>query len=176
MFRIGRFSEKLQYRYYNEHGIDPDTKEEKVVPRPKIEVAFRKNSSKTNRETNPEIRLYGLVDSGADITFIPKQIAEILKLELKEETKKTSKSASEPFETYRTTTYLEIFYKGRRIPIGEIETAIQVKPTPPEDVEKMILLGRNSVFSEYIITFNESKKMMRFEKIHVKQNFKGRKK
>lgn len=171
-----RFAEKLRYKYYNDHAIDPDTNQERVVARPKIEVAFRKNSSVKDPETNPEIRVYCLVDSGADISFIPRQIAEILKIELDPKTIKTSKSASEEFKTYRANTYLEIFYQGQRIPIGEIETAIPEKFAPSKDVEKMILLGRNSVFSQYAITFNENAKAMEFRRLHQKQNFAGRKK
>ena len=125
-----RFAEKIRHKYYNDHAVDPDTNQERVVARPKIEVAFRKNSSIKDPETNPEIRVYGLVDSGADISFIPKQIAEILKIELDPKTIKTSKSASEEFKTYRANTHLEIFYQGQRIPIGEIETAIPEKYAP----------------------------------------------
>jgi len=40
----------------------------------------------------------------------------------------------------------------------------------------MILLGRNSVFSQYAITFNENAKAMEFRRLHQKQNFVGHKK
>lgn len=173
MFRSRKF-EKLRYKYYNDHGKDPDTNQEKPVARPKIEVAFRKSSGSKDLETNPEMRVYGLVDSGADITFIPRQIAEILKVDFDENTKKTSKSASEDFITYRTTIYVELIYDGIHIPIGDVETAIPEKPASSKDVEKMILLGRNSIFSQYIISFNDPAKAMEFRKIHQKQKFKGR--
>lgn len=172
MFR-GRKFEKLRYKYYNDHGKDPETNQDKVVARPKIEVAFRKNSGVKDLETNPEMRVYGIVDSGADITFIPRQIAEILKIDLDEKTKKISKSASEDFATYRSTVYMELIYEGIHIPIGEVETAIPEKSASSKDVEKMILLGRNSVFSQYVIMFNDPAKAMEFKKIHQKQNFKG---
>lgn len=175
MFR-GRKFEKLRYKYYNDHAKDPETNQDKVTARPKIEVAFRKNSGAKDLETNPEMRVYGLVDSGADITFIPRQIAEILKIDLDEKTKKTSKSASEDFTTYRTTVYMELIYEGIHIPIGDVETAIPEKFAPSKDVEKMILLGRNSVFSQYTITFNDPTKAMEFKKLQQKQNFKGPKK
>ncbi|MBI3841971.1 MAG: hypothetical protein HY295_02305 [Thaumarchaeota archaeon] len=175
MFRIRRFN-KLRYKYYNDHTIDPDTNQEKVVARPKIEVAFRKSSARKDLETNPEIRVYGLMDSGADITFIPRQIAEILKIDLDEKTKRSSKSASESFVTYRANPYLEIIYEGTRIPIGEIETAIPEKYAPDKDIEKMILLGRNSIFTKYVVTFNEQARAMEFRLIQEKQNFKGLKK
>ena len=175
MFR-GRKFEKLRYKYYNDHGKDPETNHDKIVARPKIEVAFRKNSGAKDLETNPDIRVYGIVDSGADITFIPRQIAEILKIDLDEKTKKTSKSASEDFITYRANLYMEIIYDGIHIPIGNVETAIPEKFASSKDVEKMILLGRNSVFSQYVITFNEPAKAMEFRKLPQKQNFKGPKK
>ena len=78
--------------------------------------------------------------------------------------------------TYRTTLYVEIIYDGIHIPLGDVETAIPEKYAPSKDVEKMILLGRNSVFKQYAITFTESAKAMEFRKLPQKQNFTGPKK
>ena len=48
----------------------------KVIPikRPRIEVVFRKFSEHAVPGTNPEFRTRALVDSGADICFIPKTV------------------------------------------------------------------------------------------------------
>lgn len=174
MLRGSRFTEKLRYKYYNDHSLNEDGKTENIVARPKIEVLFRKTVGPKDPETNPEIRVYALVDSGADICFLPKQIADLLKIELDAKTLKTSKSVSEEFTTYRAKPYLEIFYQKMTIPIGEVETAIPEKYPPSKDIEKMILLGRNSVFSKYAITFNEQAKAMEFRKMHEKHKFFGR--
>ena len=46
MFR-GRKFEKLRYKYYNDHGKDPETNHDKIIARPKIEVAFYQSNSIT---------------------------------------------------------------------------------------------------------------------------------
>ncbi|MGB9003876.1 MAG: hypothetical protein WCC52_08735, partial [Nitrosotalea sp.] len=105
----------------------------------------------------------------ADVSYIPRQIAEILKLELDESTKKESKSASESFWTFRTKVYLEIIYESRRIPVGMIDVSIPEKYDLGEDIEKKVLLGRNGLFNQYEITFNEDAKVLTLKK-HYKQD------
>ena len=162
-----RFSEKMHFRYITEQVEDEKTgKMIPTVPRPKIEVIFRKYSEAKDLETNPEFRTHGLVDSGADTAFLPRQIAEVLKLDLKEEDKKKSKSASEEFWTYRTKVYLEIMYNGRKVPVGIIDVSIPEKPTQMGDVEKMVLLGRSGLFDQYEVIFNESAKSLTFKKVY----------
>lgn len=163
-----RFAEKMYFRYHNDWIKDENGKDV-PVPRPKLEVIFRKYSETTNPETNPEFRTHALVDSGADISFIPKQIAEILKIELDEKTKKISKSASEEFAAYRSSVFLEVMHNGRRVKIGTIEVAIPEKYAKSEDLQKMILLGRKGFFDQYQITFNEHEKNFVLKKIHTNQ-------
>jgi len=161
-----RAIEKMHFKYITEMVEDEKTGNlVPSVPRPKIEVIFRKYSETKNLETNPEFRTHGLVDSGADTSFLPRQIAEILKLDLEEKDKKKSKSASEEFWTYRTKVHLEIMYHGRRIPVGMVDVSVPEKPALSEDLEKMILLGRSCFFDQYEITFNDYAKVINFKKI-----------
>lgn len=161
-----RGSEKMHFKYIVEMIEDEKTgKMIPSIPRPKIEVVFRKYSEAKDLELNPEFRTHGLVDSGADTSFLPRQIAEILKLPLEEKDKKKSKSASEEFWTYRTKVHLEIMYSGRKIPVGTVDVSVPEKPALSGDVEKMVLLGRSCFFDQYEITFNDSSKVINFKKL-----------
>ena len=97
--------------YHSDHNRND---EENAVKRPRIEIAMRKSQDPAIALSNPEFRTFGLVDSGADISFIPRSIAEILSLDLDDTTIKTTKSASGEFNTYRTTMYLELIHKKHR--------------------------------------------------------------
>ena len=111
--------DKMHFRYRNMKSIDPSNGEKHTVERPQIEVVFRKHAKATSID-NPELRIFGLVDSGADNCFLPRQIADILKLNLDENKKKTSKSASGRFSIISTKVHLEIVYKNKRIIVGTV--------------------------------------------------------
>lgn len=82
-FKASGSSRTLTFKYVN------DRFDGKVVPRPRVEIRLV-NGTKT-------FRLAMLVDSGADTSFIPKEIADILELKLSEP--KKLRSASGPFDT-----------------------------------------------------------------------------
>ncbi|MHB8546079.1 MAG: hypothetical protein ACYDAJ_04880 [Nitrosotalea sp.] len=161
----------MNFKYVTESFVDKVGNTVHFVPRPKIEIVFRKYPDAKNPDTNPEFRIFGLVDSGADISYIPRQIAEILKLDLEESSKKESKSASESFWTFRTKVHLEIVYGTRRIPVGMIDISVPEKYDLGEDIEKKVLLGRNGLFSNYEITFNEDAKAFTLKR-HYEQDSK----
>ncbi len=161
-----RLEEKMHFKYVKEVTVDKDGNHIHHIPRPKIEVVFRKYPDAKNPDTNPEFRIFGLVDSGADVSYIPRQIAEILKLDLDESTKKESKSASESFWTFRTQVHLEIVYGMRRVPIGMIDVSVPEKYELGDDIEKKVLLGRNGLFNKYEITFNETSQVITMKKIY----------
>jgi hypothetical protein len=172
MVGVDRIQEKMHFKYITESFIDKASGNKvHFIPRPKMEVVFRKYPDAKNPDTNPEFRIFGLIDSGADISYMPRQIAEILKLDLDDSSKKESKSASESFWTFRTKVHLEIIYGARRIPVGIIDVLIPEKYELGEDIEKKILLGRNGLFNHYEITFNEDAKTFTLKK-HYRQEVK----
>lgn len=152
-----RSSDRMHFKYH----VDWVKEGDKQVPkhRPRIEIVLRKFSERYNPKTNPEFRTHGLIDSGADICFIPRKIADLLTLELKEATKKKSTGVNGKFWTYRTKMYLEILDKGRRIGIDTVEVVVPENDPDDIDLEKNILIGRGGLFENYEITFNE---MLRF--------------
>lgn len=106
------------------------------------------------------VEIEGLVDSGADTLHIPKGIAEMLGLELGGSTE--SYGAGGSYKSYVAKVGLKIGRgKGGRVyDFGYVEAC-----TPSVDTDTPVLLGRDPVFKEYDITFEEKK-----EKIKMKPN------
>ena len=152
----------MRFKYHSDHNQDD---EENAVKRPRIEIAMRKSPDPVIGSNSPEFRTFGLVDSGADISFIPRSIAEILRLDLDDETIKSTKSASGEFNTYRTIMHLEIIHKKYRVSVGMVEVAVPQRDQITEDLEKQILIGRSGLFNKYRITFNEANKTISLTRI-----------
>ena len=119
---------------------------------------MRKSRKPANATANPEFRTFGLVDSGADVSFIPRGIAKILCLDLDNATIKATESASGEFKTYRTSMYLEIIYKKHRVDVGVVNVVVPQTDHTTKDLERQILIGRRDFFDKYKITFNEADK------------------
>lgn len=156
-----RWANKMRFSYHSDHNRD----EGNVVKRPKIEIAIRKSPEPANASNNPELRIFGLVDSGADISSIPRSMAEIIGLDLDDATVKTTRSASGEFSTYRTTMYLEIIYKEKRVGVGLVEVAVPKTDPKAENVEEHILIGRRGFFDKYRVTFDEAQKIIKLSRI-----------
>jgi hypothetical protein len=80
----GRKKDKLFFRYRSVPKWDKDGNPIRNK-KPVIEVVFRKYSDSKNPVTNREMRLLALVDSGADWSFLPLEVAEILRLDIEKE-------------------------------------------------------------------------------------------
>ena len=87
-----------------------------AVKRPKIEIAIRKNPEPASASGNPELRILGLVDSGADIPPIPRSVAEVIGLDTDDATAKTPRGASGECSTRRTKTQPETTMVGDAAP------------------------------------------------------------
>jgi len=163
MIRGFRSSDKMHFNYH----VDWVKEEGKKIPihRPRIEIVLRKFSERYNAKTNPEFRTHGLIDSGADICFLPRTIANVLKLDLKEEKKKEATGANGKFWTYRTKMYLEIMDKGKRIGVDMVKVAVNEKDPKDLNPEEGILLGRQGLFDNYEITINEKSQFVKLKRI-----------
>ena len=162
MANTPRWANRMRFRYHSDHNRD---NERNAVKRPKIEIVIRKSPEPANASGNPELRIFGLVDSGADISPIPRSMAEIIGLDLDDATVKTTRSASGEFSTYRTTMHLEIIYEEKRVDVGSVEVAVPKTDPKAKDVEEYILIGRRGFFDKYRITFDEAQKIIRLCRI-----------
>lgn len=164
-----RSTDKMHFKYHVDWADNEDKTKKIPVHRPKIEVVLRKFSERYDPKTNPEFRIHALVDSGADICFIPREIATILQLDLDEKTKKETTGANGKFWTFRAKMYLEVVDKGKRIGVDTVEVAVLEKDPDDIEAEKNILIGRRGLFNKYEITFNETYLHINFKKISEKR-------
>ena len=110
------------------------------------------------------IDVMALLDSGADVSVIPKGLADYLNLELKDKT--TSKGIGGE---------IVVWTSSMNIEVGELREKHILRNIPvqvAEDDGMPIILGRAGFFKEFIITINERKQKIKefFSKV-----FKGKK-
>ncbi len=87
------------------------------------------------------------VDSGADITLIPKSIGELLGFEEDDEAKEIFSVSGHK---------ISVIIKNTKMKIGRHTFSARVAWSLQENVP--ILLGRLDIFDKFIITFDESNK------------------
>ena len=100
-----------------------------------------------------------LVDSGADTSFLPLEIAEILELKLSEKSH-TSRSATGPFETKHASVEAEILRGDTCIPIGAIQVIVPISKLNDRYITSYALLGRNPFFKKFDITFRDKNRKL----------------
>ena len=158
-----RWANKMRFRY---HSDSDRNSQGGGVKRPKIEIAIRKDPESVDASSYPEMHLFGLVDSGADIFSIPLSMANTIGLDLDDATVKTTRSASGEFSTYRTTMYVEIIYKKKKVDMGLVEVAVPKTDPNAEDVKEHILIGRRGFFDKYKVMFNDAQEMLHLSRIN----------
>lgn len=122
----------------------------KTIYRPRVEVRVFNGSN--------DIRLVMLVDSGADTSFLPLEVAEILQLKLG--SPKVSRSAAGPFTTRFTTVQAELIKGREKIPLGPIPVNVPTRKTEKGNFLSYSLLGRIGIFNKFDITFRENTKKL----------------
>lgn len=108
-----------------------------------------------------KIDIMGMLDSGSDITIIPKEIAEVIGVEIIKENE-LSGITGVPVKAKEGKINI-IFGKGRESYSFEIPVLI------PEKENLNIIVGRMGFFNQFKITFNESERKIEFKKV----NFSG---
>ena len=166
-----RHSEKMYFRYKAERFRNDEGKEI-TVKKPRVEVCIRKDSGHPDPEKNPEYRAYFTVDSGADLTFLPRQIAEIIGLELNENKKDSVMTIAGKSFAYQTEAYMEIMYQRRRVPIGFVPILVTEGDASQEYIERLLVVGREGFFDKFIVTFNEAEKNFELRKFQFREKVK----
>lgn len=104
----------------------------------------------------------GLIDSGADISVIPRDMADLLGLDLKNKSIEESRGIGGKVRTIETS--MKIIVEGKKshekysltLPVNVI---LDGDPPP-------LLLGRAGFFDNFVITFDESKQKVKLKKIN----------
>jgi hypothetical protein len=134
----------LTYRYAADKHVD--SSKQIHVYRPKVEIRL------SNREKSFKIAM--LVDSGADVTLIPLEIADILGLDLGKQIE--SYSASDKFVTQASKVNAELLKGVKSYDLGEMEVRVPVKKIQSGIITSYALLGRSHFFKIFDVTFREN--------------------
>lgn len=118
-----------------------------TIYRPRVEIRLSNG--------NNSIKIIMLIDSGADVSFIPKEIAEVLELDLTTGEKIKASSASEQFEVVRKEVHAELIKGTKVISLGMMDVRIPLK-NHTDSTNSHNLLGRNHFFRKFDITFREN--------------------
>jgi len=138
----GRRRKRLCFRYAREMW------QGKLRARPRVEAVLHNGPN--------QMRTLMLVDSGADVSFLPAAIAEILGLELSKETQR-SRGVSGWFETRTAKCDVTLRSTGGRLELKDVPVLVPVED--PKDAGDTVmdycLLGRSPLFDLYNVTFKQ---------------------
>ena len=145
--RKGRGRNKFSFRYTKEMWKG------RTYARPKVEAVLRNGDN--------EFRTLMLIDSGADVSFIPAVVAEILELDLSEETTR-SKGVSGWFETRSATCEVSLVAKRGVLELRTIPVIVPVVDCEEEEGTSVdyCLLGRDPFFTRYDVHFKQRKRFI----------------
>lgn len=148
----GRQTDKIVFKYkaiprWNKKGNPVKIK------KPVIEVTFRR-FSESKAKDNREIRMLALVDSGADVSFIPLEIAQALRLDI-DESEEQILTIAGIANVFQTKVHVEIPRKGK-LPIHVGMIHADVMPQESEHAPEYVILGRKDFFEKFEVTINEN--------------------
>lgn len=104
--------------------------------------------------TGRSVKTTALIDSGATVTFVPHDFADILDIELGEIS--TATGAGGSFDTNLSDVIIEILKGTKVVKVIEAE---EVHIPVEEDPVPYVVLGRDTIFLSYDITFREHKEL-----------------
>ncbi len=110
-----------------------------------------------------------LIDSGATTTFIPTDVAEILGIEVDPTKAKSAVGAGGQFQTIQAPVTIQLLKGGH--PFEEFRDWNVLVPTNREAIP-YVVLGRDSIFMKFDITFRErmQRTVLRASKIKLKKS------
>ncbi len=106
------------------------------------------------------LNIFGILDSGSDITIIPKEIAEVMKIEYGDENE-VSGISGVPVKAKEGKINIQ-FGKGREIYNFDIPILV------PEKEGLNLIIGRIGFFNQFKITFFEAERRIEFKKVQSK--------
>lgn len=132
----------LTFKYINDQhkGVS--------IPRPRVEIRLKNGKN--------SFKLAMLVDSGADVTLLPLEVAEILELDLNPKDIIDSSSASGKFQTIGRVVNAELIKGIRSIDLGLMPVRISLQKSHENLSNSHSLLGRSHFFKKFDVTFREN--------------------
>lgn len=160
----GRRKDKISFRYRSIPRWDKDGNLIRSK-KPVIEVTFRKYSDPKNPETNPEVRMLALIDSGADWSFLPLEVAEILHLDIEKEGAKIMTIAGDA-DVFSAKVHVEIPLDSH-FPLNVGMVNVHIMPYEVgKNYQQLVILGRKDFFEKFEVTINESRQYVMLKDLH----------
>lgn len=160
----GRQTDKLVFKYRGIPRWD-DQGNPYSIKKPIIEVIFRRFSESRDVENNREMRMFALIDSGADYSFIPLEIAETLRLDI-DQTETKILTIAGITNAFQTKVHVEIPRKGKlAVDVGMI-TAHVMPHKVGERAPEYVILGRKDFFEKFEVTINETAQFIILRDVH----------
>ena len=114
------------------------------------------------------IKVTALLDSGADTTIIPKDLATVLGLKLHKYEEETGGIGG---KVKVRKAQVSLIIKGGH---EKYSLNIPVLVLEKEDIDVPLLLGRNGFFENFHITFRQNEEKITLKKVHTKKVFYGK--
>ena len=168
----GRGTDGLHFHYKSLPRWTKDGKQVHVR-KPVIEVIFRKFSEAKSSE-NREMRFNALIDSGADWSFLPKEISTALRLEVDTKDEKILTIGGDT-TVYTSKVYVEIpRFNKIPVPVGMVNVHVMPYEVDAKQMPNFVILGRKDFFEKFEVTINETAQYITLRDIHKDETKKTR--
>ena len=131
-----------------------------TVMRPRIPIRITNVHSAKRGGSDSGYGAEALADSGADFTFITREVSDSIGINLDALNKVELATPFGWFEVYRTLVRIAVLYKGQRVDLGKVLASIPEKDIVQLGNRPFIVVGRSNVFSQYSIKFDDYRQIL----------------
>ena len=137
----------------------------RTVMRPRIPIRITNVHSARRGGSDRGYGAAALADSGADATFITREVADVIGIDLDAVDKTELATPFGRFKVYRTLVCIAVLYRGRRVGLGKVPASIPEKDTIRLGNRPFIVVGRSNVFNQYSVKFDDYRQILTMERI-----------
>ena len=137
----------------------------RTVLRPRILIRIANVRSAGRGGSDSGYGAAALADSGADATFITREAADLIGIDLDAVDKTELATPFGRFKVYCTLVRIAVLYRGRRVGLGKVPASIPEKDTIRLGNRPFIVVGRSNVFNQYSIKFDDYRQILTMERI-----------
>ena len=156
--------DRMTFRYFKDVDVD-GRGVPRTVMRPRISIRINNVRPAKQGGSDEGYGAEALADSGADTTFITREVADLIDIDLDALNKVKLTTPFGRFEVYRTLVRIEVIYRGRRIDLGKTPASIPEKDTMRLGGRPFIVAGRLNIFSQYTIKFDDYREILTMKRI-----------
>ena len=156
--------DRMTFRYFKDVDVD-GRGVPRTVMRPRIPIRISNVRPAKQGGSDGGYMVEALADSGADTTFITREAADRIGIDLDALNKVKLTTPFGRFGVYRTLVRIEVIYRGRRIDLGKTPASSPEKDTMRLGGRPFIVAGRSNIFSQYTIKFDDYREILTMKRI-----------